>query len=161
MEGIGLIVLGIVLGALASALWWRRYRRQRLPVVSTGVHCPLHDYPADVIVRTDPDARSGRRHVDIVACSLLSDAAVGLPEQRAYLPDAPPCEVVLDTAKAHPVYVTEVSCRKSCVHVLNAAASAAPPRPLTCASGVSDGIELMRQVDRHAACSRPLWYSGV
>ena len=131
-----------------------------MPIVSRNVLCPLHDGQADVTVRTDPDARSCRQYVDVVTCSLLSDAAVALPERRGYLPDSPPCEVLLETARAYPVHTTDVSCPQSCVFVLNAASSSMPPQPLACASGVSDGIDLMQQVDRRATGSRLLWYSS-
>ena len=159
MDGIGLILLGVVLVAGVVTLRWR-YRRQRLPIVSRNVLCPRHDSRADVTVRTDPDARSGRQYVDVVACSLLSDAAVGLPERRGYLPDSPPCEVVLEAASAHPVHTTDVSCAQTCVFVLNEASPSVTPRPVACASGVSDGIDLMRQVDRRATGCRLLWYSS-
>jgi hypothetical protein len=159
MEGIGLTLLGVILVGGVAALRWRS-RRQRWPVVSRSVLCPMHDSRADVTVRTDPEARPSRQYVDVVACSLLSDAAVGLPEQRGYLPDSPPCEVLLEPARAYPVHTTDVSCSQPCVFALNAASSSVTPRPLTCASGVSDGIDLMRQVDRHTTGSRLLWYSS-
>jgi hypothetical protein len=159
MEGVSLTLTGVILVAGGTLLWWR-HRRQRLLVVSRAVRCPLHDCAADVAVRTDPDAHPGRRHVDVVACSLLSDAAVALPERRAYLPDVPPCEVLLESATAHPIYATGVSCRQPCVFVLNAAASPVTPRPLACVSGVADGIDLMRQTGRHATGCQSLWYSS-
>jgi hypothetical protein len=159
MEGVGLILLGVILVAGVATLLWR-YRRQRLPAVARSVLCPVHDSRADVTVRTDLDARPCRRYVDVVACSLLSDAAVGLPERRGYLPDSPPCEVLLEPARAYPVRTTDVSCSQPCVFVLNAASSSVTPRPLACASGVSDGIDLMRQVDRRVSGSRLLWYSS-
>jgi hypothetical protein len=159
MEAVSLTLLGVILVAgVATVL--SRYRRQRLPVVSQSVLCPLHDGQADVTVRTDPDARPCRQYVDVVACSLLSDAAVALPARRGYLPDSPPCEVLLETARPYPVHTTDVSCAQPCVFVLNAAASSRTPQPLACASGVSDGIDLMRQVDRHVSGSRLLWYSS-
>ena len=159
MEGISLTLLGVILVAGVATLLWR-YRRQRLPIVSQSVLCPLHDSQADVTVRTDPDARPCRQYVDVVACSLLSDAAVARPERRGYLPDSPPYEVLLEPARAYPVHMTDVSCLQPCVFVLNAASSSVTPRPLACASGVSDGIDLMRQVDRHTTGSRLLWYSS-
>jgi hypothetical protein len=159
MEGVSLTLLGVILVAGVATLRWR-YRRQRLPIVSQSVLCPLHDSQADVTVRTDPDARPCRQYVEVVACSLLSDPAVALPERRGYLPDSPPCEVLLEPATAHPVRTTDVSCLQPCVFVLNAASSSGTPQPLTCASGVSDGVDLMWQVDRHASGSRLLWYSS-
>jgi hypothetical protein len=160
MDGIGLALLGTTLVAGLGALRWQRHRRQRLPVTSQSVRCPLHDCQADVTVRTDAGARSDRRYVEIAGCSLLADAAIGLPERTAYLPDAPPCKVLLESASPHPVYTTEVACRQSCVFVLNAAAPSVAPKPLECASGTSDGIDLMRQVARDETGSRLLWYSS-
>ena len=159
MDGIGLILLGVVLVAGVVTLRWR-YRRQRLPIVSRNVLCPRHDGRAEVTVRTDPDARSRRQYVDVVACSLLSDVAVGLPERRGYLPDSPPCEVLLEAASAHAVHTTGVSCAQPCVFVLNEASPSVMPRPVMCASGVSDAIDLMRQVDGRATGCRRLWYSS-
>lgn len=159
MEGVGLILFGIILvGGVAMLLW--RYRRQRLPVVARSVLCPVHESPADVTVRTDLDARPCRQYVDVVACSLLSDAAVALPERKGYLPDSPPCEVLLEPARAYTVHTADVSCAQPCVFVLNAASSSSTPRPLACASGVSDGIDLMRQIDRRVSGSRLLWYAS-
>jgi hypothetical protein len=157
MEAIGLIVLGVVLVVIAAAWTSRRRRSQRCEAVSQGVRCPLHGDAADVTVLTDPGAPPAQRHLDVVACSLLSNAAIALPARRGYLPDAPACEVLLDGAVAHPVYATEVACPRSCLHVFNAAAAARPQQPLTCASGVSDGIELMSQVDRRATGCQSFW----
>jgi hypothetical protein len=158
MEGLSVALLGIILVAGGATLWsW--YHRQRLSIVSQRVLCPLHDDPAEVAVRTDPEARPCRRYVDVVACSLLSDVAVGLPERRAYLSDSPPCEVLLEPARAYPVRTPEVSCAQPCVFVLNASSSRTP-QPLTCASGVSDGIDLMRQIDPRAFGHRLGWYSS-
>ena len=159
MEGVSLTLLGVVLVAGVATLRWR-YRRQRLPVASRSVLCPVHEDQADVTVRTDPEARPGRQYVDVVACSLLSDAAFALPERRGYLADSPPCEVLLETARAYPVHTADVSCRQPCVFALNAASSAERPQPLACASGVSDGIDLMRQIDGRVSGSRLLWYSS-
>jgi hypothetical protein len=99
--------------------------------------------------------------VEVTACSLLSDAAIALPEHTAYLPDSPPYTVRLEAARSYPVYSTEVSCRQSCVFVLNAAAPSVAPQPLECASGTADGIDLMRQVVRHPTGSQLLWYAGL
>jgi hypothetical protein len=161
MDGIGLALLGMTLIGGIGALRWQRRRRQRLPVTSRSVRCPLHDCPADVIVRTDPRARSEQQYVEVTGCSLLSDAAIGLPEHTAYLPDSPPCMVRLESARSYPVYTTEVSCPQSCVCVLNAAALSVTPQPLDCASGTSDGIDLMRQAVRDPTGSRLLWYGSL
>jgi len=161
MKGVGLTVLGFTfVERVGKILRWRP-RAQQLPIVARDVRCPLHDCQAAVTVRTDPDAPSREQYVDVVGCSLMSDAAFGLPEHRAYLPDAPSCSVLLEAAATHPVYATGVSCGQPCRFVLNVAALSVAPPPLACASGVSDAIELMRQADPRFSDSRLLWYSGV
>jgi len=159
MESMLSILLGVLLVAGVAALLWRRNRRRWL-IVSQGVRCPLHDGQAEVTVRANPDAPPSRRYGSIAACSLLSDRAVALPEQRAYLPDMPACEFVREPASADPVYATDAPCRQPCLRVLNAASSGTARR-LTCASGVSDGLELMRQADRHVAGRQSLWYGSI
>ncbi len=161
MKGVGLTVLGFTfVERVGKILRWRP-RAQQLPIVARDVRCPLHDCQAAVTVRTDPDAPSREQYVDVVGCSLISDAAFGLPEHRAYLPDAPSCSVLLEAAATHPVYATGVSCGQPCRFVLNVAALSVPPPPLACASGVSDAIELMRQADPRGADSRLLYYSAI
>jgi hypothetical protein len=161
MEGVGLTLLGFTfVERLEKLLPWR-HRAQPLPIVARDVRCPLHDCQAEVSVRTDPRATSRQQYVDVIGCSLVSDGAIGLPERRAYLPDAPSCSVLLETATTRPVYATGVSCRQPCRFVLNAAALPVPPPALACASGASDAIELMRQVDSSFTDSRLLWYSGA
>jgi hypothetical protein len=161
MEGVGLTLRGITLvERLGKLLQWRS-RAQSLPVVAEDVRCPLHDCQAQVAVQNDPHAPSRRQYVNVVGCSLLSNAAIGLPEHRAYLPDAPSCEVLLEPARSHPVYTTGVSCGQECRFVLSAAACAVAPPPLWCTSGASDAVELMRQVDPSFTESRLLWYSGA
>ena len=161
MEGIGLTVLGFTfVERVGKMLRWRP-RAQQLPIVTRDVRCPLHDCQAAVTVRTDPDAPSREPYVDVVGCSLMSDAAFGLPEHRAYLPDAPSCSVLLEPAGRYPVYSMGVSCRQPCRFVLNAAALSVAPAPIACTSGASDAIELMRQVDPRATDSRLLYYSAI
>jgi hypothetical protein len=159
MNGLALISFGVVLVALVSIAWWRRSRRQRWPLASRDVRCPFHECQAEVTVRTNPDARPRRQHVEVVACSLLSDA-VGLPERRAYLPDSPPAEVVLEPARRYPVHTSGISCRQPCVFALDASAATVTPQPLRCASGTSDALDLMRQADRRAAGRPSLWYGS-
>ena len=161
MDGFGLALIGMTLIGGIGMLRWRRHRKQQLPLTSQTVRCPSHDCQADVSVRTDPRAHSHRRYVDVTACSLLSDAAVALPEHSAYLPDSPPYKVRLEAARSYPVYATEVSCPQPCVFVLNAAAPSVAPRPLECTSGTADGIDLNRQVAGHPAGYPLLWYSSL
>jgi hypothetical protein len=161
MEGVGLTVLGFTFIERVEKLFRWPFHARPLPVVERGVRCPIHDHQAVVSIKTDPDARSREQYVDVIGCSLLSDAAIGLPARRAYLPDAPACSVLVDAAATHPVYASGVSCRQPCRFVLNVAASAVPPPPLACASGVCDAIELMRQADPKFADTRLLFYSAV
>jgi hypothetical protein len=161
MEGVGLTLLGFTFVERVGKLLQWRPRARALPIVTRDVRCPLHDGQAVVTVRTDPDAPARAQYVDVVGCSLLSDVAIGLPEQRAYLPDAPTCSVLLETAATHPVYASGVSCRQPCRFVLNVAALSVAPPPLACASGVSDAIELMRQADPRATDARLLWYAST
>ena len=161
MDGLGLALLGMTLIGGVGVRRWQRHRKQQLPLTSQDVRCPLHDCQAEVTVRTDPRAHSCRRYVDVTACSLLSDAAVALPEHTAYLPDSPPYRVRLEAARSYPVYSTEISCPQSCVFVLNAAEPSIAPQPLKCTSGVADGIDLMRQVVGHPTGYQLLWYSSL
>ena len=160
MDGFGLALLGTILIGGVGVLRWRR-RRSQLPLTVQSVRCPLHDCTADMTVRTDPQAHANRQYVDVATCSLLSDAAVALPERTAYLPDSPPCKVRLEAARSHPVYSTGVTCRQSCLSVLNAAAPAVTPQPLECTSGAADGIDLVRQVAHYPTDSQLLWYSSL
>jgi hypothetical protein len=157
MESFGSILLGAFLVAGIVTLLWRRHRRT-WSLVSQGVRCPIHDCQAEVTARVNPAAAPSRRHASIVACSLLSDGAIGLPEQRGYLPDMPACAVVLEPARAR-LHATDAPCRQPCVRVLNAASSGTS-RPLTCASGVSDGLDLFRQADPEAAGRQALRYGS-
>jgi hypothetical protein len=161
MKGVSLTRLGVTFVARVEKLLRWRPRARSLPIVARDVRCPLHDCQAEVSVRTDPHARARAEYVDVVGCSLLSDAAIGLPALRAYLPDTPPCEIVVETAKRHPVYASGVSCRQPCRFVLNAAALSVAPQPLACASGASDAIDLIRQADSRSTDSRLLLYSCV
>jgi hypothetical protein len=161
MGGVGLILLAMTLIGGIGTLLWRRNRGQRLQITRHRVRCPLDGCSADVAVRTDPRARSRRQFVDVATCSLLSDAAVALPERTAYLSDSPPYAVRLEAARPYPVYAAEVSCRQNCVFVLNEAAVSVAPQPVKCTSGISDAIELVGQAVRNPRIVRPLWYYGL
>ncbi len=158
MEGVGLILLGILLIAAIGTLAWQRHRGQRLQVTHQTVRCPLHDCQANVAVRTDPDARSRRQFVDVTACSLLSDAGGALPERTAYLSDFPPCKVRLEPARSYPVYAAEVSCPQHCVLALNESSVSVVSPSVECTSGISDAVELAAQTVRNPRISRLLWY---
>lgn len=161
MGGIGLTLLGLTLIGTIGALWWRRHRKQRLVDTHHGVRCPRHDSQAHVTVRTDAGAQSCRQYLHVTTCSLLSDAAVALPERTAYFPDFPPYKVRLEPARSHPVHATAVSCPQDCVFVLNETAVCAAGPPVACTSGVSDSIELVRQTVSNPRISRLLCYYGA
>jgi len=160
MEAIGLGLLVVLAGSVAL-LWWQRRRRERLPVTRLSVRCPLHGDQAEVAVATDPAARSGGQYVEVTGCSLMPDAAIGLPERVGYLWDGPPCKVRLEPASSLPVYTTGVSCRQPCVFALNAASVAGNPMPLRCSSGASDAIALAEQALGSGRVSRLLWYASL
>jgi hypothetical protein len=161
MGGVGLTLLGLTLIGTIGVLWWRRHRKQRLVDTHHGVRCPRHDSQAHVTVRTDPGAQSCRQYLRVTTCSLLSDAAVAVPERIAYFPDFPPYKVRLEPARPHPVHATEVSCPQDCVFVLNETAVCATLPPVACTSGVGDSIELVRQTIRNPRISRLLCYYGA
>jgi hypothetical protein len=160
MEGVGLLLLGMTLIGGIGFLLRQRRRGQRLQVSHHKMRCPLHDCPADVAVLTDPGARSPRQFVGVTTCSLLSDAAVALPERIAYLSDSPPYKVRLEAARSYPVYAAEVSCPQHCVSALNESAVFGARRPVTCTSGASDAIDLVAQAVRNPRISRLLWYAS-
>jgi hypothetical protein len=158
MDATGLTLLGMTLIGGIGTLLWQRHRKQRLPTTHHSVRCPLHDGQAEVAVRTDLGAQSCRQFVGVTTCSLLSDAAVALPERTAYLSDFPPHKVRLEAARSHPVYAAEVSCPQHCVLVLNQAAVSVAPRPVECTSGAA--MELATQTVGNPRIIRLLWYFG-
>jgi len=124
-----------------------------------SVRCPLEDRTASLTVRTDPDGYPSRRHLDVMACSLLPSAPFVPPTRTAYFSDLAPlvpyvCEV--DPAPRHSL---EVACSKPCLGVLNAAEPGAAGSP-QCTSGVSDSLELVRQT-QSPAITRLLWFFGA
>lgn len=161
MEWVNWGLLSIFLLGGIGTVWWARRREQYLQTTSQKVRCPVHDTQAALSVRTDSRAWRHRQHVDVVACSLLSESAVALPERTGYLPEFPSYKVCLDAEKPYPSYAMEASCRKHCLFLLNRAAEAGLPRPVSCASGASDGIELVRQTFRDPAVNRLLWYNTL
>lgn len=160
MDAIGLGLLATLVGGIGLLLWQRR-RRQRRQVTHHRLRCPIHGGQAEVAVTTDPAARSTRQYVAVAGCSLLSDAAIGLPERVGYLWDGPPCKVRLDPARSSPVYSAEVSCRQPCVFVLNATAVSGALPALECTSGASDAIALAEQAVGNPRISRLLWYASL
>jgi hypothetical protein len=124
------------------------------------IRCPREDRTASVTVRTNPSGRPSRRHLDVTTCSLLSStpfvSAIRMGN-FADVPDVPlPYVREINSTPRHPL---GVSCPKRCLGVLNAAepGAAEPPR---CTSGVSDGLELTRQL-QNPAITRLLWFYGM
>jgi hypothetical protein len=160
MDAIGLGLLVMLVGSLALALW-RRRRQERLEVTHHRLRCPMHGECADVTVASDPLARSGAQHVAVTGCSLLPDAAVGLPERVAYLWDGPPVPVRVAPPRFSPLYTGEVACRQPCLAMLNASAVPGAMRPLRCSSGASDAVALMEQAIGTGRMSRLLLYASL
>jgi hypothetical protein len=160
MDGIGLTLVVAVVAGFALLLS-RRRRRQRLQVTHQSVRCPMHGDQAELAVATDPAAQSGRQYVAVTGCSLLPDAAIGIPERVAYLCDGVPCRVRMEPPHASAVYTDEVSCRQPCLVALNAAEVSGAPMPLQCTSGTSDAIALAEQAIGSARMSRLLWYASL
>jgi LPXTG-motif cell wall-anchored protein len=158
MDGVGLTLLGIALVGGIGALARRRRRERRLHITDHDVRCPLHDCQAQVAVRTDPRAQSCQQYVDVTTCSLLSDAAIALPERTAHLADFPPYPLRLDVAPSYPVYASEVRCPQHCVIVLNEAAVAVASQPVEDTSGADHAIELAARAVRNPRIARLLWY---
>ena len=107
------------------------------------MRCPLDECSAIVTVRTDPKGYPSRRYRDVMACSLRPPTSFVPPVRRAYFTDLAPlmsyiCEVVANPCRS------PVACAKPCLRVLNAAEPGAA-EPVRCTSGVSDGLELVRQ----------------
>jgi hypothetical protein len=132
---------------------------RRLELTQHTVRCPLEECAARVTVRTDPAAYPSRRHRDVVACSLQESASFVPPPRIGYFSDVPPplgfvCEI--ERAPCHP---SELACSKPCLAVLNAAEPGAA-QTLRCTSGVSDAMELARQV-QSPALTRTMWMHSV
>ena len=130
---------------------------KRATLTQHTVRCPLHGDAASLQVRTAADAAPSRRHRDVTACSLLTPMWFAPVARRAYFPDVPPPVSYLCDGGS-PRQATEV-CPKPCLGVLNAAEPGAAAS-LRCASGVCDGLELVRQT-QSPAMTRVLWTHSV
>jgi hypothetical protein len=129
---------------------------QRLALEQHTVRCPLEDSTASVTVRSDPDGYPSRRHLDVTACSLRPSTAFVPPARRGYFSDVPPPVSYLQEVDPVPHHSPEVACSKRCLAMLNAAEPGAA-EPVRCTSGVSDGLELVRQT-QSPAITRLLWF---
>jgi LPXTG-motif cell wall-anchored protein len=157
MNWISLIGL-VVLGGIGILLFWRR-RQRRLTLTQHTVQCPEHGCRASVAVRTDPIAYPSGRYVDVAACSLLPSTSFVSPARKAYFADMSPPEPYLYDVGQAPCHSDEIACPKRCLLVLNAAESGAA-EPIRCTSGISDGLELVRQT-QSPAITRVLWYHSA
>ncbi len=160
MEWISLGLIGISLIGGIGIWLWQRHREQRFPLTQHTVRCPLYDRQATLTVRTNPIARPRGQYVDVTACSILPATPCILPASMAYLPDMPSYEPYLQKARPHR-YTLEVPCRKDCLYVLNEAEGSCPIRHIRCTSGISNGLELTRQVVQNPTITRLLWFHSV
>jgi hypothetical protein len=162
METFWLVVLvTLAIGGVGLYVWRRRRWEDQLSLTRHRVRCPIYGERADIAVATDPAAPSTRQYVEVRECSLIANAAVGLPERVAYLWDGPPCRVRMEPASTTPVYADRVACPQHCIDVMNATSVSAPAPPLRCSSGASDAISLAEQAQGSTRMSRLLWYTSI
>jgi hypothetical protein len=119
------------------------------------LRCPKYDCGADLTVRTNSDAPPSRRHLDVVSCSLLPSASFLPPTRTAYFAGMDPALPYLSGSDWTPCHSAEVACSTPCLAVLNAAECGAA-EPVRCTSGVSDALEMARQV-QSPALTRVMW----
>lgn len=131
---------------------------KRLTLTQQTVCCPLEDCTARLTVRTDPDGYPSRRYLDVTACSLLPSTSFVVPPTPRYFSDMAPPVPYLCEVDPGPCHSVEVACSKRCLAILNAAEPGAA-EPVRCTSGVSDGLELVRQT-QSPAITRLLWFYG-
>ncbi len=157
---LSLTVLALAIGG--AIVWWRRRREERVQLTRHCVLCPRHEVRAAVTVWTDPAARSSLQYLGVASCSLLSDAATGLPERVAYSPDgdALAYKTRLAPATSRPVYASEVDCPEDCVFALNRAAVFGTQQPVESLAGSSDAIELARHAMGSHRVARLMTYYG-
>jgi len=132
---------------------------RRLVLTQHTVRCPLDDCAASLTVRTDPSGYPSRRHLDVAACSLLPSTSFVPPATSRYFADVGPEVPYLCAVDPAPRHSLEVSCPKPCLAAMNAAEPGAA-EPVRRTSGVSDGMELVRQT-QSPAVTRLLWFYGA
>lgn len=128
---------------------------ERPALTQHTLRCPKYDCGADLTVRTNSGARPSRRHLDVVSCSLLPSASFPPPTRTAYFAGMDPAVPYLSGIDGTPFHSAEVACSKPCLPVLNAAECGAA-EPVRCTSGISDAMELARQV-QSPALTRVMW----
>jgi len=122
---------------------------ERLALTQHTLRCPKDDCGADLTVRTNAGAPPSCRHLDVVSCSLLPSASFLPPTRTAYFPGMDPAVPYLSEIDGAPFHSAEVACSKPCLAVLNAAESGAA-EPVRGTSGISDALEMARQVQSPA-----------
>ena len=152
-----IFLIGVPVIVCLGGLVLRRRRERRLTATQHTVRCPVHDKPASVTVRSDGSASPSRRHVDVAACSLQPPTWSVAPARLAYFSDLCPPHPYLVEAGSAPVHSAEIACSRACLHVLNAAEAGASAEPVRCTSGMSDGMELVRQT-QSPALTRIMWH---
>jgi hypothetical protein len=123
------------------------------------MRCPLGQCAATVTVRTNPEGYPSHRHLDVTACSLRPPTTLVTETSTGYFPDLAPLVPFVREVDSTPHHVSEVACAKPCLAVLNAAEPGAA-EPVQCTSGVSDGLELVRQT-QSPTITRLLWFYSV
>jgi hypothetical protein len=130
-----------------------------LTLAEHTMRCPIENCTARVTVRTDAGASPSRRHLEVVACSLVPVTSFVPAARKGYFSDVPPSVSYLCEVDPAPVHTAEITCSKRCLATLNAAESGAAEPP-TCTSGVADSFELARQT-QSPAMMRLLWTYGA
>ncbi len=131
---------------------------RRRVLTQQTVRCPLEDETASLTVRTDPEGKPSRRHRDVMACSLIPAAPFVPPATRGYFSDFAPPACYVRAFDPAPRHASAVGCSKRCLAVLNAAEGGGAE--VSCMSGVSDALDLARQVQT-PAMMRVLWMYSV
>ena len=129
---------------------------KRLALTQRTMRCPMHGCAASLTVRTDSNGAPSHRYLDVVSCSMLPPAPFPPPARTTYFADMAPSMPYLSEVDRAPVHSTEVACAKPCLAVMNAAEPGAA-EPIRCTAGMSDAMELARQV-QSPALTRLMWF---
>lgn len=154
-----ILLITVVILAAVTTLLLRRRQQRRLTLTRHTVRCPENDCGAVVAVHTAPVVAPSRRHVDVIACSLMPATLLAPFARKAYFPDLAPPEPYLAGVERAPRHSENVACSKHCLLVLNAAESRPGAEPIRCTSGTSDALELVRQT-QGPAITRLMWFYG-
>jgi hypothetical protein len=158
MDSIYLVAI-VLLGGVGVLLVQRR-RLRRLRITQEDMRCPLHDCRARLAVQTDTTAHPWRRYVDVTACSLLPSMSFVPPARAACFSDMSACEPYFYDITPSPRHSAEVACPKHCLYALTAADAGVSAAPIRCTSGISDGLELVRQT-QNPRITQLLWFHSA